>query len=154
MKKVIKGILNRELHVEEDRITIKATGLIDKMTNRENPSFFISDIKSLEFKPKQTLSERPNLYFNVTGASAIKDLLGNRSNDPYCFYFAKWVVDEVTEVYDYIIDYQRKERSAAQGQPAGDDIPTQIQKLAALKDAGILTEEEFSAKKAELLAKM
>ena len=38
--------------------------------------------------------------------------------------------------------------------PAAEDIPTQIQKLASLKDAGILTEEEFAAKKAELLAKM
>ena len=38
--------------------------------------------------------------------------------------------------------------------PAADDIPTQIQKLASLKDAGILTEEEFTNKKAELLAKM
>ena len=41
-------------------------------------------------------------------------------------------------------------RSAA---PA-DDIPAQIQKLAALKEQGILTEDEFAAKKAELLAKM
>lgn len=35
-----------------------------------------------------------------------------------------------------------------------DDIPSQIKKLADLKDAGILTEEEFTQKKTELLAKM
>ena len=35
-----------------------------------------------------------------------------------------------------------------------DDIPTQIKKLADLKSQGILTEEEFNKKKAELLAKM
>jgi hypothetical protein len=34
------------------------------------------------------------------------------------------------------------------------DIPDQIRKLAALKDAGILTEEEFSDQKWKLLAKM
>jgi hypothetical protein len=34
------------------------------------------------------------------------------------------------------------------------DITEQIQKLAALKDQGILTEDEFAAKKAELLARM
>ena len=39
--------------------------------------------------------------------------------------------------------------------PAGSgDIPAQLQKLAELKDAGILTEEEFAAKKQELLARM
>lgn len=39
-------------------------------------------------------------------------------------------------------------------QESQDDIPSQLEKLAKLKDMGILTEDEFSAKKAELLAKM
>ncbi|MDE5603994.1 MAG: SHOCT domain-containing protein [Eubacterium sp.] len=34
------------------------------------------------------------------------------------------------------------------------DVVEQIQKLKGLQEAGILTEEEFNAKKAELLAKM
>ena len=34
------------------------------------------------------------------------------------------------------------------------DIPDQIQKLANLRDQGLITEEEFSSKKAELLSKM
>lgn len=38
--------------------------------------------------------------------------------------------------------------------PASDDIPTQIKKLADLKDQGILSEREFETKKKELLAKM
>lgn len=36
----------------------------------------------------------------------------------------------------------------------GDDIPTQIKKLADLRDAGILTESEFQQKKSELLSKL
>ena len=36
----------------------------------------------------------------------------------------------------------------------GVDIADQISKLAALKEQGILSDEEFAAKKAELLAKM
>jgi Short C-terminal domain len=35
--------------------------------------------------------------------------------------------------------------------PAGGDAVAQIQQLAALRDQGILTEEEFAAKKAQLL---
>ncbi|MBV4438584.1 PH domain-containing protein [Clostridium tyrobutyricum] len=37
---------------------------------------------------------------------------------------------------------------------AQEDIPLQIKKLAELKDQGILTEEEFTKKKTELLSKM
>jgi uncharacterized RDD family membrane protein YckC len=35
-----------------------------------------------------------------------------------------------------------------------EDIPSQIEKLAALHDSGVLTDEEFAAKKAELLSRM
>jgi hypothetical protein len=35
--------------------------------------------------------------------------------------------------------------------PAADDTVAQLQQLAALKDQGILTEEEFTAKKAQIL---
>ncbi|MGH7912027.1 MAG: SHOCT domain-containing protein [Candidatus Dormibacteraceae bacterium] len=46
---------------------------------------------------------------------------------------------------------------ARQGGPANQgtvDIPAQIQKLAELRDAGILSEAEFSAKKEELLKRL
>lgn len=37
---------------------------------------------------------------------------------------------------------------------AAPDLTAQLQQLAALRDAGILTEEEFAAKKAEMLARL
>ena len=40
------------------------------------------------------------------------------------------------------------------GSAGSGDIPAQLQKLAELRDAGVLTEEEFTAKKQELLARM
>ncbi len=36
--------------------------------------------------------------------------------------------------------------------PAGDDMLAQLQQLASLKDAGVLSDEEFAAAKAKLLA--
>lgn len=51
-----------------------------------------------------------------------------------------------------ILDKIQKKSGGAQ--PVADDIPAQLEKLAKLKDAGILSEDEFNAKKAELLAKM
>jgi hypothetical protein len=38
--------------------------------------------------------------------------------------------------------------------PTSEDIPSQIEKLAALHASGVLTDEEFAAKKAELLSRM
>ena len=50
---------------------------------------------------------------------------------------------------------QPTQPAAHQPPPAGQvDIPDQIRKLSQLKDQGILTDEEFSTKKAELLAKL
>ncbi len=51
-----------------------------------------------------------------------------------------------------ILDRIKKSEGGAK--PVADDIPAQLEKLAKLKEAGILTEEEFNAKKADLLAKM
>lgn len=51
-----------------------------------------------------------------------------------------------------ILDRIKKSEGGAN--PVADDIPAQLEKLAKLKEAGILTEEEFNAKKADLLAKM
>ena len=41
---------------------------------------------------------------------------------------------------------------AAPAAPAGDDMLTQLQKLGELKASGVLTEEEFAAQKAKILA--
>ena len=43
---------------------------------------------------------------------------------------------------------------AAPAPPSGDDILEQVRKLGELRDMGILTQEEFDAKKAELLSRM
>jgi hypothetical protein len=39
----------------------------------------------------------------------------------------------------------------AAAEAAGDDLTAQLQQLAALRDQGILTEDEFAAKKAQIL---
>ena len=151
MKKKVKGILNRTLIIDGDRISIERKNWTDWILNSENPTFHINDIKSLEWKPKSTFTEKPNIYFNVTGTDKKTDMFGNRSNDPYCFYFKKNVLNDMTEIYNYIMDFKSKKNNPNTIQ---DDIPSQIKKLSDLKDSGILTEEEFQSKKQELLKKM
>jgi len=45
----------------------------------------------------------------------------------------------------------QQQQQAAPAAPAGDDLMAQLTKLADLKAAGILTDEEFAAAKAKLL---
>jgi len=151
MKKTVIGTFKRQLTIEEDKITIESKGWTDYFTNTENPTFLIEDIRSMDWKPKDTWSEKSNIYFNVTGTDKKTDMFGNKSNDPYCFYFKKDVVDDMTEIYNYILECKRNKKTSILSQ---DDIPSQIKKLSDLKDSGILTEEEFENKKQELLKKM
>jgi Bacterial PH domain/Short C-terminal domain len=53
-----------------------------------------------------------------------------------------------------MVDAIRLTLSARTPTPAMVDIPAQIKKLADLRDAGVLTTEEFEAKKTDLLARM
>jgi hypothetical protein len=53
-----------------------------------------------------------------------------------------------------MVDAIRLALSAGAPTPAMVDIPAQIMKLADLRDAGVLTSEEFEAKKTDLLARM
>lgn len=68
--------------------------------------------------------------------------------------------ERVVRVYqEYRRSIKQEERSARQvivqqSAPQEDDVFAKLEKLNKLKEAGILTEEEFNAKKAELLAQM
>lgn len=92
-------------------------------------------------------------YSNVSSIESSKGLMGGSIS-----FFAsgnkakmKWIKagDEQAFVA-HVRDRIGKKSSA----PTGNDVASQIQKLASLRDAGILTEEEFAAKKTEMLARL
>jgi len=64
------------------------------------------------------------------------------------------VLSKAAQIFVSHVNKMIRGGGAPQVAPAGDDIPTQIKKLAELKDAGILSDEEFEDKKKELLAKI
>jgi hypothetical protein len=61
---------------------------------------------------------------------------------------------EMTDHVRHHLSAPKAAPAAAVQQDTGADIPGQIQKLAELRDSGVLTTEEFEAKKAELLSRM
>lgn len=63
-------------------------------------------------------------------------------------------LEDTNKLIKHINSQINKGSSPVQVVQANDDIPTQLKKLAELKEMGILSEDEFQAKKTELLAKM
>jgi uncharacterized membrane protein YeaQ/YmgE (transglycosylase-associated protein family) len=62
-------------------------------------------------------------------------------------------IDKFRERREKLEETLRQHQQAAQTQPH-DEVMDQIRKLGELRDEGILTEEEFQAKKAELLSRL
>jgi uncharacterized membrane protein YeaQ/YmgE (transglycosylase-associated protein family) len=62
-------------------------------------------------------------------------------------------IDRFKERRQKLEDALRQRQHATQT-PASDDVTEQIRKLAELRDQGALTNEEFEAKKAELLSRL
>lgn len=101
-------------------------------------------------------------YENISSFEQSKGMMGGKVS----FYSSgnkvnmKWIKEgDLGELTRLVRERMGKGDSAAPTAPpppapAGDDIPAQIKQLAALRDDGILTEDEFAAKKADLLSKM
>jgi glucose-6-phosphate-specific signal transduction histidine kinase len=62
-------------------------------------------------------------------------------------------IDRFRERRQKLEDALRRHQQAAQTQ-AEDEVRAQIRKLSELHDEGVLTDEEFEAKKAELLSRL
>jgi hypothetical protein len=99
-------------------------------------------------------------YENISSIEMGKSMMGHHIK-----FFAsgnevklKWI-DKKEDVGAFVgeVKSRMKGGTPAPGAAPGDtapDIGTQIRQLAQLRDEGLLTQEEFDAKKADLLAKM
>ncbi len=63
-------------------------------------------------------------------------------------------VENLNDFHDKVEDLRGNISSGSNQNQTTVDIPSQIKKLADLRDSGILTNEEFEQKKSELLSKM
>jgi len=89
-----------------------------------------TEIRERQLKPGEAARSPNGFIFNDTG-------------DRY---------ERVREVVDFINEQVARARMPANQSPA--NIPEQIRQLAALRDDGIISNEDFEAKKAELLTRM
>lgn len=153
---VAKGSGGR-ITLYEDRIKIKHEGVIGltKGIYKGDKEIPIDQITAIQWRnPSAFLAG--HIQFTIMGGSSDSkagstdenSLMFNGPNKPE-FERLKIEIEHRMAVY-------REARlggptAAAQAQP---DFPDQIRKLAGLRDAGILTEDEFASKKADLLSRM
>jgi hypothetical protein len=154
------GKLKRTITLNKDDINIETKGLVQKIQGVANVTFKYKDIKSVEITERSLLAMREaHIEFKVDGQSNAdfqkKDMLGinkrNMTENPYVVLFVNKQKDEVEKLHAEIQKRMESQKSNQGSVNVVDDIPSQIKKLSDLKDSGVLSVEEFEAKKKELL---
>ena len=98
-----------------------------------------------------------NCYDNVTERSHIGVHGFAKTYDisiPYRKGIAQVICQEIESAINNYKAQQAAQNSTPQQNTPQPDIPEQIEKLAQLRDKGIITEEEFQTKKADLLSRL
>ena len=151
-------------HLESEEVVLHSvfgayeTKLMGSDTVR-NGAFFATNLR-LVFYAKRTFGFDMEVYpyENISSFEIGKGLMGQKIS-----FFAsgnkvkmKWIQKgDITDFLNYVKSRMGKNPSVEKNNSRNvQDIPTQIEKLAQLVDSGILSQDEFQSKKAELLARM
>jgi hypothetical protein len=155
-----KGI-NGQILLLPTKIRIKRKGLLALGTLgvQGDKEIYIDQISSIQLKGSGVTSGY--IRFSFIGGQESKVGIFDTTRDENAVVFGKKQQPAFEAIKQAVEQKMHEIRSGRMQQPvqqtpqqAQPDIPQQIQKLAQLKDQGILTEEEFNRKKSELLARM
>jgi hypothetical protein len=151
----IKGV-NGQVSVVGDFIVINRKGFMAKMSQgftKDEKRLNIHTITAVQLKkPGMT---RGYIQFTLAGGNESRKGVSDATKDENSVLFDKKSLAEFEALRDYV-DRRITEAHAPQSpSPSQEpDLGEQIRKLAALRDEGLLTEDEFQAKKADLLSRM
>ena len=141
--------------VDESFITIERKGAMAKMTHgftQGQKRIAISQVTSVQFK-------KPGLavgyiQFSMAGANESKGGAFKAVKDENSVAFEKFLTD-FEAIRDFveakIAERFNRSAEAPTAAPQQSSVSEQIRELAALRDDGLLTEEEFASQKARLL---
>jgi len=115
----------------------------------------ISDISDIKYQKSGFGAGAVILIKRGTNQSTIDDgkLFNYPNGNSYGLSFKKVSNDTAQEIYDYLMG-KIKEGSKGNIKSDNSNVLDDLKKLSDLKDQGILTEEEFDAKKKDLLDKI
>lgn len=144
---------NGTLVVKENTIEIIRSGLNARLLGlRGNKEILIKNITSIQFK-KPGLLTNGFIQFAFSGSSESKGGVIDATKDENSVVFTKSELKNFERLKDIINEKRNNAHftTVPHNLPLQDDIYTQIEKLSALKDKGIITTEEFEGKKKQLL---
>ena len=123
---------------------------LDKLTSMPSVEFTYEQIKSIEIFDSKTgmlTLTAPSITFKVDG----QEFKGRDSQNPYKVFFVG--TDEGRKQPKTIKDeiYKRIEEKKNQDSKGISSQADELKKFADLKEQGIITEEEFNAKKKQIL---
>lgn len=150
---------NRHISVTEHEVVVGSVGISSgSWFGKRVKRYPIGSITSIDVRKSLLIVE---LQIIMGGANEIASSAAGffaRAENENITGFPKSQYDEVQRFAAFILDLQRRLRSgqvdAAQPAEALPSIADQIRQLAELKNAGILTQAEFDAKKTELLSRL
>jgi len=143
--------------VFQDKVRIKhhgVRGFVTKGFLKGDKEIWIDQIAGLQWREPGSLW-LGHLQFEVIGGVSSTKVASEDENAVMFDASRRAAFEQLKLLVEQRMREIRNSRNAPQvAAPSAPDIPEQITKLASLRDAGILTNEEFEAKKAELLARM
>jgi Domain of unknown function (DUF4429)/Short C-terminal domain len=151
-EKQIKGV-NGQITIEGDWLTIERKGFFGRIGHSKGDKRIpLASITAVQMRPAGSLANG-FIRFTIPGSPELRGGLGNAQKDENAVIFKKNQAKEFeqlrTDVEQYIASHHQGSTRATEP-----DIPAQIEKLGQLRDQGLITADEFEAKKADLLDRM
>jgi len=143
-----------QLTVFRDKVVISRRGVVGFMTHgfHGDKEIRISQISSIQFKKAGLVNGF--IQFAFTGGREAKRGMWEATQDENTIVFNVWQQDEFLKAKNLIEELMSQPAMQQAAAATVEDIPKKLEQLAQLREAGIVSEEEYRAKKAELLARM
>lgn len=161
LEKLVAQARERHLDKDEPIVAVVAGQYEKKVMGADvlKAGVFIATPRRLVFFSKGWFSEAAEVFplSSISSFEAGKSMMGHHFR-----FFAsgnevsmKWIQEgDVARFSEFVRGSIGKQARVGGPPPRSADVPGQIARLAELRDGGILSPEEFEAKKRELLARM
>jgi hypothetical protein len=136
-------------------VTISRTGALARMSiGKGEKRIPLASIASVQWKPPGAIING-YIAFTVPGGKEKQSRFGSATTDASKDENAVVVTKKQSEAFLVLREAVEAAMSArGHGHPPAPDVMDQLRKLAELRDAGIVSPDEFEAKKADLLGRL
>ena len=141
-----------------DFVTIKRTGFLARASvGKAEKRIPLSSITAVQWKPAGPMMNG-FISFTLGGGNEARSRFGSQTSDAVkdenSVIFVKKQMPDFEALRSQVEEAIAARHRPSAPAPAAQDHLSQLKQLGELRDAGILSEEEFAAKKAEILGRL